>query len=67
MESSFTYKANPRPVQDRAKYRNPGDPTLQTCNIAVDPRIAHGRTYEKRSIKTEQLEPIPSYPKKITP
>lgn len=65
MEASFSYKASARPIQDRAKYRDDSDPTKQFCNIAVDPRIYRGSTYARRSIMTEQVQKIPSYPKKV--
>lgn len=65
MEASFTYKASARPVQERTKYRDDSDPTKQFCNIAVDPRIYRGSTYARRSIMTEQVQKIPSYPKKV--
>ena len=64
MESSFTYKAPARAIQDRAYYREEVAPTQQLVNIAVDPRIYRGSTFSKSSKYTEKIEKIPSYPKK---
>ena len=65
MESSFTFKASARPVQDRARYREEMEPTKQYCNIVVDPRIYRGSTWARRSILQEQIQPIPAYPRRV--
>lgn len=64
MEGTFSYQASARPVQDRPKYRETLAPTQQLCNIAHDPRIYKGSTYERRNILTEKIEPIPTYGRK---
>lgn len=46
-------------------YRDEQDPTIQTCNIFVDPRIYRGMTFARRSILTDRVEPIPSYRDKV--
>lgn len=57
----FSFKAGARPIQERARYRDDGDPTKQWCNIAVDPRIYRGTTFSRQKLMTQTLEPIPSY------
>ncbi|KAK8894374.1 hypothetical protein M9Y10_022809 [Tritrichomonas musculus] len=65
MDPKYTFQANARPIQDRARYREiPLEPTQQTCNIIVDPRIKHGSTYNRRNILTEQVTRITSYPRR---
>lgn len=65
MEGTFSYQASARPVQDRPKYRDTLAPTQQLCNIAHDPRIYKGSTYERRNVLTEKIEKIPSYGRKV--
>lgn len=65
MEGSFSYQADARPVQDRPRYREGMEPTKQLCNIAHDPRIYRGSTYQRRNALTEKVEKIPSYPRKV--
>lgn len=65
MEAKYTFQASARPVLDRARYREvPLEPTQQTCNIVVDPRIKHGSTYNRKNVLTEQVARIPSYPRR---
>ena len=52
-------------IQDRAKYREEMEPTKQYCNIVVDPRIYRGSTWARRSILQEQIQRIPSYPRRV--
>lgn len=59
--TTFSYQADPRPIQERPRYREDMEPTKQYCNIVVDPRIARGITYARRNLFAEKLEKIPSY------
>lgn len=64
-DPQYSFQANARPVQDRARYREiPLEPTQQTCNIIVDPRIKHGSTYNRKNLLTEQVTRITSYPRR---
>jgi hypothetical protein len=68
METSrWAFRAEPLTVQNRAKFREEISslvPTQQFCNIVVDPRVYRGATYDRRSLLSEQVNAIPSYPKR---
>ena len=65
MDKNYTFSAHARPVNDIARYREiPPEPTMQYCNIVVDPRIKRGAAFNRMNTLSEQVERLPSYPRR---
>ena len=57
-ETSFTFQANPRIIEQQPKYRNETSKNNGACLISVDPRVYKGSTYSKnKQVKEEPIKP----------
>ena len=48
LDSTFTFQAGARPVEQRPRYRDDQNGKSGPCLITVDPRVCRGSTYTGR-------------------
>ena len=60
LDSTFTFQAGARPVEQRPRYRDDQNGKSGPCLITVDPRVCRGSTYSKhKPVEEEEFKPKP--------